>query len=401
MQFNKIVLATSVLALTYFSPASFAQEKSRIQLSGAVMQSWQAGMEVDGAAADPGNAKTDSGFHRLRFALNINAQLTDKLSVFAELAEEPNDWNNGSAAISQDLAWIQYQINQEVGVRLGNMIATTQNFLRYSDGAAVQSNPFVGNSLVDMITAEEGLWLYGVHKLAGGSSITWDGTLSTPDFFADFSDGRGYNYGLRGTYNLSNGLSFAAGVFSTNHEMSAVEGKTAGSLIAVGDGDNYQFASSAPNARVTHPLIVPGVDAFIWQADVQYMTDTVMFHALYGSAKDDYSWENGQGAFQTSYVEQESEMKFWSVEGRYMINSEFYVAARYAESDNESVGITGNNTASRLQLGGGWWMNDFTLFKAEYVKQEEEQYSGGGTAAFGAAGGAEWDGIIVEVSVTF
>ena len=41
MQFNKIVLATSVLALTYFSPASFAQEKSRIQLSGAVMQSWQ------------------------------------------------------------------------------------------------------------------------------------------------------------------------------------------------------------------------------------------------------------------------------------------------------------------------------------------------------------------------
>jgi len=134
---------------------------------------------------------------------------------------------------------------------------------------------------------------------------------------------------------------------------------------------------------------------------VQYMTDTVMFHALYGSAKDDYSWENGQGAFQTSYVEQESEMKFWSVEGRYMINSEFYVAARYAESDNESVGITDNNTASRLQLGGGWWMNDFTLFKAEYVKQEEEQYSGGGTAAFGAAGGAEWDGIIVEVSVTF
>lgn len=401
MKLNKIALATSLLTFGTASSTAIAQESSRIQLSGAVMQSWQAGMEVDGAAADPGNTETDSGFHRLRFALNINAQLTDKLSIFAELAEEPNDWNDSSAAISQDLAWIQYQINQSVGVRLGNMIATTQNFLRYSDGAAVQSNPFVGNSLVDMITAEEGLWFYGVHNLAGGDSITWDGTLSTPDFFADFSDGRGYNYGFRGTYNLSSGLSFGAGVFSTNHDMSAVEGKTAGSLIAAGDGDNYQFASSAPNARITHPLIVPGVDAFIWQADMQYMTDTIMLHGLYGNASDDYSWADGQGAFQTSYIEQESEMQFWSIEGRYLFDENLYVAVRYAESDNESSGVTENNTASRLQLGGGWWMNDFTLFKVEYVKQEEEQFSGGGTAVFGAAGGTEWDGFIAEVSVTF
>ncbi|MBU2978481.1 hypothetical protein [Alteromonas sp. C1M14] len=401
MKLNKLYLATSSLALLYFSPAAIAQQESRIQLSGAVMQSWQAGMEVEGAAADPGNANADSGFHRFRFAININVQVTERVSVFAELAEEPNDWNDSSAAVSQDLAWIQFQFNDDMGVRLGNLISTTQNFIRYSDGAAVQSNPFVGNSLVDMITAEEGLWFYGVHNTANDHSITWDAVVSTPDFFADFTDGRGYNYGLRGTYNLPSGLSFGGGMFSTNHDIDAVTGKTAGTLIAVGDGDNYQFASSAPNARVTHPLIVPGVDAFIWQADVQYKTDTVLLHGLFGSAKDDYSWADGQGTFQTNYIEQDAEMAFWSIEGRYMINEDLYVAARYAESDNESAGISDNNTASRLQLGGGWWMNDSTLFKAEYVKQEEEQYSGGGTAQFGAEGGAEWDGVIIEASVTF
>ncbi|MEG3766764.1 hypothetical protein [Alteromonas sp. 14N.309.X.WAT.G.H12] len=401
MKLNKLYLATSSLAIIYFSPTSIAQEESRIQLSGAVMQSWQAGMEVDGAAADPGNANADSGFHRLRFAININAQVTQRVSVFAELAEEPNDWNNGSAAVSQDLAWIQFQFSDEMGMRVGNLIATTQNFIRYSDGAAVQSNPFVGNSLVDMITAEEGVWFYGVHDTGNGDTLTWDAVVATPDFFADFTDGRGYNFGLRGTYNLRSGLSFGAGMFSTNHDVEAVAGKTAGSLIAVGDGDNYQFASSAPNARVTHPLIVPGVDAFIWQADVQYKTDTILLHGLFGSAKDDYSWADGQGTFQTNYIEQDAEMQFWSIEGRYMINEDLYVAARYAESDNESEGISDNNTASRFQLGGGWWMNDYTLFKAEYVKQEEEQYSGGGTALFGAEGGAEWDGFIIEASVTF
>lgn len=400
MKLNKIAVATS-LSLACFSAMSAENWLDRIELSGGIMQSWQTGMEVEGAAADPGNARTDSGFHRLRFGLNINAQVTDQLSIFAELAEEPNDWNDGSASISQDLAWIQYQINQDVGVRLGNVVSTTQNFLRYSDGASVQTNPFVGNSLVDMITAEEGIWFYGVHALNNGSTVTWDGTISVPDFFADFSDNRGYNLGLRGTYNLTNGLSFGAGVFSTNHEISAVTGKSAGSLIAVGDGDNYQFASTAPNARATHPLIVPGVDAFIWQADIQYMTDTILLHALYGRAEDDVSWANGQGSFQTSYIEQESEMQFWSIEGRYTFNKHFYLAARYAESDNESGNINNNNTATRLQVGGGWWMNDSTLFKLEYVRQEEQQFSGGGTALFGVGDGTEWDGVIVEASVSF
>jgi hypothetical protein len=397
-----IQLATTILASSMVSHAHAADDDEfEIDFGGAIMQSWQSGMEVDGTPANLGDADSDSGFHRLRFAINVNVKITDKISVFAELAEEPNDWNSSAAAISQDLAWIQYNVSEEVGVRLGNLIATTQTFIRYSDGAAVQANPFVGNGLVDMITAEQGLWLYGVHNLQNDTSITWDAVLSTPDFFADFTDGRGYNYGLRGTLNFANGLSFGAGTFKTNHDQEAVEGLPFGSLIAIGDGDNYQFASTAVSARATHPLIVPGVDALVWQADIQYKTDDLMVHALYGNASDKFSWAGGEGSLQTSYIEEDSEMTFWLVEGQYDFGDDYYLAIRYAESQNESEGVSGPNTASRLQVGGGWWYNKSTLVKLEYVDQDEEQFSGGGAALFGAPGGAQWSGIVAEVSIVF
>jgi len=397
-----INVAAAVLAMSAATTATAAEfMDGKIKLSGAAMQSWQSGIEVEGAAVNSGDAEADSAFQRIRFALNINAQVAENVSVFAELAEEPNDWNNGSAAISQDLAWIQFDLPNNTGVRLGNVVSTTQNFIRYSDGAAVQSNPFVGNGITDMITAEEGLWAYGSHNLEGGTNVTWDAIIATPDFFTDFSPGHGYNLGLRGTVNLDNGLSFGAGTFKTNHDRSAVTGKPFGSLIAIGDGDNYQFASTAPSARATHPLIVPGVDAFVWQADVQYKANNFLIHALYGAAEDDYSWANGQGSLQTNYVAKTSKMEFWAIEGKYDINSDFYVAARYGEVANKSDGVTGPNKTNRFQLSAGYWMNDATLFKAEYVKQEEDQFSGGGATAFGAAGGAKWDGLIVEASVTF
>ncbi|UTW02888.1 hypothetical protein KDX31_16365 [Amphritea atlantica] len=393
-------IAAGILAMsTAASAAEFMDGK--VKISGAAMQAWQSGIEVEGAAVNPNDAAADSAFQRMRFALNINAQVAENVSVFAELAEEPNDWNNGSAAISQDLAWIQFDLPNNTGVRLGNVVSTTQNFIRYSDGAAVQSNPFVGNSLIDMITAEEGLWAYGSHTLDSGTNLTWDAVLATPDFFTDFSEGHGYNIGLRGTVNLESGLSFGAGAFKTDHKQSAVTGKPFGSLIAIGDGDNYQFANTAPSARATHPLIVPGVQALVWQADVQYKGDNFLVHAIYGEAKDDYSWAAGEGSLQTAYIAEESKMEFWSVEGKYDISKDYYLAARYAESSNKSTGVNGPNKADRLQLSAGYWMNDSTLFKAEYVKQEEEQFSGGGATIFGAAGGSEWDGFIIEASVTF
>ncbi|MDX2366891.1 MAG: hypothetical protein QNK36_00510 [Colwellia sp.] len=408
---KKTIIAANmaaVLALGITATATQAVEfmDGKLKINGAAMQSWQSAMEVDGTARAPQEA--ESGFHRLRYALHFNAQVTDTISVFAELAEEPNDFE--TFQISQDLAWIQFA-KDGLGLRVGNVISTTQNFIEYSDGAVVQSNPLIGNSPVDMITAEEGLWLYGAHD-----NITWDAVLSKPSFNTDFTKDSGYNFGLRGTFGFDNGLSVGAGLFVTNADLNCDSNGNCtdnvnaaiGSLIAVGDGDNYEFGSDKTGltgtpGRGSHFAIVPGISATIWQIDAQYKTENLKLNAYYGIAQDDYSWADsgiaGYRPVSGSFTNKESEVSFMSVKAKYDINKEFYVAARYSQSTNESEGISGNDSLDRIQVGGGYWIEDKVLLKVEYVKQTEEALSGGQSTD--GTGEAEWDGFLAELSVSF
>lgn len=409
---KKTIIAANVAALlalgataTQVQAAEFMDGK--LKINGAAMQSWQSAIEVDGDARSAVATEGESGFHRLRFALHFNAQLTDTISVFAELAEEPNDFGNFN--IAQDLAWIQFQ-KDGLGLRVGNVISTTQNFIEYSDGAVVQSNPLIGNSPVDMITAEEGLWLYG-----SSDNYTWDAVVSKPSFGTDFSKDSGYNYGLRGTVGLGGGFSLGAGLFVTNADLDCTDGTCSdpggagiGSLIGVGDADNYQFGSdsngvSGTPGRGTHFAIVPGISATIWQVDAQYKADNFSIHGYYGIAQDDYSWADagvaGYRPVSTNFSEQDSEVSFMSVKAKFNISKELYVAARYSQSTNDSDGISGNDSLDRIQIGGGYWIEDKVLLKVEYVKQTEEASSGGQNTD--GTGEAEWDGVLAELSVSF
>ena len=409
---KKTIIAANVAAVVALGMTATATQAvefmdGKLKINGAAMQSWQTAIEVDGAARPLVATEGESGFHRLRFALHFNAQITDTISVFAELAEEPNDFGNFN--IAQDLAWIQFQ-KDGLGLRVGNVISTTQNFIEYSDGAVVQSNPLIGNSPVDMITAEEGLWLYG-----SSDNYTWDAVVSKPSFGTDLSKDSGYNFGLRGTVGLGNGFSLGAGLFVTNADLDCASGTCSdpggagiGSLIGVGDADNYQFGSdsdgvSGTPGRGSHFAIVPGISATIWQIDAQYKTDNFKLHAYYGQAQDDYSWADsgvaGYRPVSTNFTDKESEVNFMSVKAKYDINKELYVAARYSQSTNESEGISGNDSLDRIQLGLGYWIEDKVLLKIEYVKQTEEALSGGQSTD--GTGEAEWDGLLAELSVSF
>jgi hypothetical protein len=408
---NKTIIVANVaavLALGITATATQAVEfmDGKLKINGAAMQSWQSAMEVDGFARAPQEA--ESGFHRLRYALHFNAQVSDTISVFAELAEEPNDFE--VFQMSQDLAWIQFA-KDGMGLRVGNVISTTQNFIEYSDGAVVQSNPLIGNSPVDMITAEQGLWLYGAYD-----NVTWDAVVSKPSFNTDFTKDSGYNFGLRGTFGFDNGFSVGAGLFVTNADLNCDSsgnctdnvGAAIGSLIAIGDGDNYQFGSdsggvSGTPGRGGHFAIVPGLSATIWQIDAQYKTDNLKINAYYGIAQDDYSWADspiaGYRPVSGSFTDNESEVSFMSVKAKYNINKNIYVAARYSMSTNESAGISSDDSLDRIQVGAGYFISDKVLLKVEYVKQTEEAFSGG--QATNGGGEAEWDGILAELSVSF
>ncbi len=414
--FKKLPIAVAIIAFTA-GPANAAVElmDGKLVIGGAVMQGWQGPIELEGPgrvtmADDNGG----SGFHRLRYALHITAQVTENISVFAELAEEPDDFNTDASfdqfGIAQDLAWIQANLGGGTLVRLGNIVTTPMTFGlgRYSDGAVVQSNPFIGNSPVDIITAEQGIWALNSSEIGGGNSISWDVGVSTPSFLTDTTDQGNYNYQGRGTFNFANGLSFGAGVVKTTGDVTCTGGTCSrdngapfNSLIGLGDGDNYQFATRGPS-NVNHPAIIPGIDALAWQADIQFKTDKVMAHAFYGQVEDDFSWADQGGGYRplsATFSEVDAEMNYWGVEGQYFLTPKVYLATRYTLSENETGSVSSDNEVTRLQVAAGYFYADNVLIKAEYVTQEEDALSGGQNV--NGTGSAEWDGILLEASVSW
>tara|TARA_R110000823_G_scaffold137324_3_gene266768 strand:+ start:1338 stop:1832 length:495 start_codon:yes stop_codon:yes gene_type:complete len=133
--------------------------------------------------------------------------------------------------------------------------------------------------------------------------------------------------------------------------------------------DDFTFADSAGNA-------VAGITYFGDQTGVADPTGTTFDS--------------------NSVIEGDTAVEYWVLEAQqFLIPNKFYIAARYSEAENTSDLIAQNdNTVERLQVAAGYWFNDRTLLKFEYVDQDEGANSGGQI-------GAGFDGFTSEISVKF
>lgn len=408
-------LKVMVAALPLLLSANMAHAETdlfggKVKAGGYLAQHWQSPFEVKGnSLASVADAQADSGFQRLRVGLWFSAQINDRFSAYMELAEEPNDFQGANPfGITQDLAWIEYKVSDNSALRIGNVVETTMNFLRYSDGAAVQGNPMIGNGVNDMITAAHGFWLTGGNDTSFGK---WDYnvTLSKPSFLEDFNEESGYNYGVRSSITTAGGFGFGGGVFimdgdvlgcPTTTTCTLGSGGNSRSLLPGGDGDHYKVGQQS-QAFNSQPSILPGVDGHVWQIDAMWSGDDlgmpVTIHAFYGEGEDEFSRVAGST---TTLSTTDAEQSFWGVLGRVDINDKFYVALRYGASENETAGVTNGDT-DRLQAGGGYWLGDGTLLKAEYVRQDNDSGSGSGICDGTATGDCDFEGFVTELSVSF
>ncbi len=416
MKINLKVLTASVLLAV--SSTGFADTDlfgGKVKAGGYFAQSWQTPFEVKGDSNLFADTQSDSGFSRLRFGMWFAGEIAEDFTFYVELAEEPNDQGHGNYQITQDLAFIDYKINDALTFRVGNVVETTMNFIRYSDGGSVQGNPLSGNSAVDMITAAEGVWFTGSQAVSMG---TWDynATITKPSFFGDPTEESGYNFGLRSSLVTDSGFGIGGGYFHTTGDAQCPVGSTttcvrqgggSGSIIALGDGDNYDFGSTVLNGRTTQAGIVTGIGADIWQIDLMYSGDAlgknITIHGTYGQGESDFSHSTGSFATNTgsTFSTVNAEQDFYRIMGRIDLTDTVYLATRYGVSTNETSGIgAGDNELSRIQVGAGWWVRDSVLIKAEYVHQEEGSRSGGGKCAVGGRD-CDWGGFLMEGSVSF
>ena len=84
-------------------------------------------------------------------------------------------------------------------------------------------------------------------------------------------------------------------------------------------------------------------------------------------------------------------------EGVYrFLENQLYVAGRYNVAKGPLAGIAPEVTVDRVQAGGGWFLSHNLLAKAEYVRQNYEDFP-----ATDIRNGGKFDGAVVEAVVSF
>jgi len=411
----------------------------RVELRFLALQNFQAIQAKDGAFR-PEDESQSSGLGRLRVNLQLKFDITEHIRADVDIAEEPNDFgNNGDRdfAFHQDYAGIEFELlglsgaardNADLTLRVGNIGAAPFQFKGFQDGADNQSNALIGNSPVDYATAENGIQLSYSESFDDGLIRAYNvaGHVTTSSFGEAFQEDRGYNFRLQGTLEFDGGFKAGLNLFQANQGdqlnfaggVASLDGVTI-TNYRFGDGENYNFSASGSSERDTHIGAMPGLDQSILQLNLAYQpTGNTSLIFMLGKSSDDYTFADTAGnpvagityfgdvsgvadpagtTFDSDrVVKGESSVEFFVLEAaQYLVPNKFYVAARYTEAENTSdLVVQSDNTLERTQVAAGYWFNNRTLLKVEYVDQDEGVNSGGQI-------GAGFDGFTSEISVKF
>ena len=417
-------------------PYTFLNDRAEVRF--LALQNFQAIQAKDGAFR-PEDEDQSSGFGRLRVNLQLKFHLTDHILADVDIAEEPNDFgNNGDRDFSfhQDFAGIEFDLlglsgresdNSDLTLRLGNIGASPFQFKGFQDGADNQGNSVIGNGITDYATAENGAQLSYSQSNQTGFVRAYNiaGHVTTSSFGEAFQDDRGYNFRLQGTLEFAGGFKAGLNFFQANqgdqlrfeNGIASLDGLTT-TNYRFGDGENYNFSASGSSERDTHVGALPGLDQSIVQLNLAYQpTPETSLIFMLGESSDDYTFADAAGnpvpgityfgvdgiadpsgtTFDASnVVSGDSSVEYFVFEAQqYLVPKKFYLAARYSEAENTSDLIAqSDNTVERIQVAAGYWVNDRTLLKFEFVDQDEGVNSGGQI-------GQGFDGFTSEVSVKF
>ena len=433
------LLAAAVMAASapaYVQSAEFLDGLAEVNF--LALQNYQAIQAKEGAFR-PVDEEQSSGFGRLRVNLQLKFHINEYIVADVDIAEEPNDFgNNGDRdfAFHQDFAGIEFELlglsgaardNANLTLRLGNIGAAPFQFKGFQDGADNQGNALIGNGITDYATAENGMQLsYSETRDSGlirGYNVA--GHVTTSSFGEAFQEDRGFNFRLQGTLEFAGGFKVGLNYFQANQGDQLRFENGVASLAGVtttnyrfGDGENYNFSASGSSERDTHVGAMPGVEQSIIQLNLAYQpTPETSLIFMLGKSTDDYTFAdaagnavagityfgvdgiadtNGTTFDSNSVIKGDSSVEYYTFEAQhYIIPNKFYLAARYSEAENTSDLIAQtDNTVERIQVAAGYWFNDKTLLKFEYVDQEEGANSGGQI-------GTGFDGFTSEISVKF
>lgn len=259
---------------------------------------------------------------------------------------------------------------------------------RRSDNARAIYNPFVGNYLMDAFTTEafgevniQSNGLLGVVGVTNGnlnqSVSSGDADLS-PSIYAKLGYDKQLNEDLRvrltGSFLTSPSLDNGRYLY---------QGDRTGSryywvMTPEGGSDNFRSGRFAPSFRKFNSF---QINPFVkWQG--------LEFFGVFEMVMGDAS-ETATGG---SFTQMGAELIY-----RLGANERFYVGGRYNMVTGSEVENGPDKEITRINAGGGWFMTDNVMLKAEYVMQD---YSGDGFIGTTLQDGG-FNGVMLEAVIGF
>lgn len=262
-----------------------------------------------------------------------------------------------------------------------------------SNNAIVQSNPLVGNFVIDPNFVS-----VGVQVQSKPGRFGWLVGMTNGTNTEDFQSGRGNALNAKVYANPIKPLRASFSFYTVNHdETPATGGSTATLFSGNRSGERYGAVLGGGQAP-GGVLPQAGKDVRAGQFDLTWNgSSPIKLYGHIGQTTDKDTNGNLPG-------HPEETWRYYAGDVVYRFTPAVYAAVRYSAADALKIrGNDSNGRVDRIQLGGGLWLTKNMLAKIEYVTQK---YRGFGQGEMVNNGIQAWrdpsfKGVVSEVSFAF
>lgn len=277
------------------------------------------------------------------------------------------------------------KVMEHVSLKVGHFEVNygDAHFRRTDNGRAV-ANPFVENLILDAFTTEIGGEAYGRYgpflAMAGVTSGQNKGDVTKPDERSYAFLGKlGVDYKL--------GSLLQARLMASTYQ----NGDAGRATLFGGDraGSRYfNVMDNAAGSAVTNGRVNPNFSETISAYQVNPFVKVGAVE-LFGVLE----WAEGRMATET----QDRSVDQYAIDAVYrLLDGRLYVGGRYNTVSGELFQVGSEQTIDRTVLAAGWFLNQYTLLKAEYVTQSYDGY-----APTSILHDGKFDGLVLQAAVGF
>jgi hypothetical protein len=337
------------------------------------------------------------GFNLATANLNLDAQLADGIRMnlvsYLSSRHHPETWVKAGYVQIDRAPFFNSEtidsIMEFLSVRIGHMEVNYGDMhLRRTDNANAMYNPFVGNLIMDAFATEIGAEVYAftgdVFGMIGITGGEIRGGVDNPDSRSPSIYGK---VGIDRQMNEDLRVRLTGSIYTTSSSVN--------NTLYGGDRSGSRFyyvlenTQSSVSTNFTSGRFNPGfrdkVTAMVFNPFVKFG-----------------GWEFfGNIETASGRAANESSSRRWNqyaveVIHRFFENESLYAGARWNLVEGELPQGGGDASIDRLELGGGWFLNDYMLLKAEYVVQNYDDFP-----ATDIRNGGKFDGFMLEAVVGF